>query len=281
MVDFGLGLAETRPLSFLGPLSLAIRDAGTLREALDTASRYLPLHRDGVVLSLEKMDDAAIYKMVVLASRSSHPRQSVEAGVGVWHRIIRQLLGGAQRTHTVWFSHSAPADMTAHQRMFGPGVEFGRDCTGILLETRDLDAPLPAADLLMAQHVQQYLEPMLAQINVTLSEKTRQLVYDLLPSGRCSVEQLAARLDMNPRTLHRYLARAGDTCWSIVDDVRVSLARRFVEDDGLSFGDISDSLGFSNRSAFSRWFRTSFASSPTEWRDLHSPRARGGASGSA
>jgi hypothetical protein len=42
--------------------------------------------------------------------------------------------------------------------MFGPWVEFGRDCTGILLETRDLDAALPAADLLMAQHVKQYLE---------------------------------------------------------------------------------------------------------------------------
>src|SRR5271168_1406903 len=116
IVDFGLRLAETRPLSFLGPLSLAVRDAATLREALDTASRYLPLHRGGVMLSLEKMGDAAIYKIMVLGGPSSHSRQSVEAGVVVWDRIIRQLLGGAQRPHQVWFSHSAPADMTAHLR---------------------------------------------------------------------------------------------------------------------------------------------------------------------
>jgi AraC-like DNA-binding protein len=188
----------------------------------------------------------------------------------MWDRIIRQLVGGAQKPHPVWFSHSAPADMTNYLRMFGPWVEFGRDCTGILLETRDLDA-LPAADLLMAQHVKQYLEPMLAQINVTLREKVRQLVYDLLASGRCSVEQLAARLDMNPRTLHRYVARGGDTCWSIVDDVRLDLARRYVEDEDRSFGEISDLLGFSNLSSFSRWFRINFDSSPTEWRDLPSP----------
>jgi AraC-like DNA-binding protein len=92
--------------------------------------------------------------------------------------------------------------------------------------------------------------------------------------GRCSVDQLAARRDMNPRTLHRHLGREGETCWSIVGAVRIELARRYVEDGSRSLGEISDSLGFSNLSAFSRWFRTSFASSPTAWRDLHSPEGR-------
>src|SRR5271155_513654 len=141
--DFGLRLAEARPLSFLGPLSLAVRDAATLREALESASRYLPLHREGVVLSLEKIGDAAIFKLEALDGRSSHPRQSVEVGVGVFHRIIRQLLGDAWRPRPVWFSHSAPVDRTTYLRMFGPWVEFGRECSGILLEAHDLDAPLP------------------------------------------------------------------------------------------------------------------------------------------
>jgi hypothetical protein len=88
------------------------------------------------VLSLEKMGDATIYKMVVLGGQSSYSRQSVEAGVVMWDRIVRQLVGGAQKPHPVWFSHSAPADMTNYLRMFGPWVEFGRDCTGILLDAR-------------------------------------------------------------------------------------------------------------------------------------------------
>ena len=59
--------------------------------------------------------------------------------------------------------------MTTHFKMFGLSVEFGGDCTGILLEASDLDAPLPGADPMMTRHVKQYLEPMLAQANVTLS----------------------------------------------------------------------------------------------------------------
>ena len=272
--DFGLRLAEARPLSFLGPISLAVRDAATLREALKSASRYLPLHHEGVTLSLEKMGGLAICKLEVLDGHSP-ARQSMEVAVGVTHRLIRRLLGDAWRPRPVWFSHSAPADMTTYISMFGPWVELGRDCSGILLEASDLDAPLPASDPMLERHVkQQYLEPMLAQVSVTLSKKVRQLVYELLPSGRCSVEQLASRLVMHPRTLHRYLAREGETCSSIVDAVRGDLARRYVEDQGRSLSEVSDLLGFSALSSFSRWFHTRFSCSPMSWRAARNPRLR-------
>jgi AraC-like DNA-binding protein len=273
--DFGLRLAGARPLSFLGPISLAMRDAATLREALESARRYLPLHHEAAVLSLEEMGDVAICKLEVLGGQGSPARQSIEMGLGAAHHIIRQLLGGSWRPRPVWFSHSAPANMTTHHNIFGPWVEFGRDCSGILLEAHDLDAPLPAADPMMARHVkQQYLEPMLAQVSVTLSKKVRQLVYELLPSGRCSAEQLASRLVMHPRTLHRYLAREGETCSSIVDAVRGDLARRYVEDQGRSLSEVSDLLGFSALSSFSRWFRTRFSCSPMSWRAARNPRLR-------
>ena len=114
---------------------------------------------------------------------------------------------------------------------------------------------------------------------MALSEKVRQLIYDLLPSGRCSVEQVASRLSMKPRTLRRYLAREGETCSSIVDGVRVDLARRYVEDEGRSLSEVSDLLGFSALSSFSRWFGTRFASSPTRWRAAANRRAATEASG--
>jgi hypothetical protein len=50
------------------------------------------------------------------------------------HRLIRQLLGDAWRPLPVWFSHGAPANMITYQSIFGPSVEFGHDCSGILLE---------------------------------------------------------------------------------------------------------------------------------------------------
>ena len=118
----------------------------------------------------------------------------------------------------------------------------------------------------MARHVKQYLEPMLAQSDVSLSEQVQRLVYDLLASRRAPVEQVAAGLGMNRRALHRQLAREGTTFSTIFDHVPVDLARRHIEDGGLPLSDVAHLLGFSELSGFSRWFRAQFGRSPMSWR---------------
>src|SRR5262252_2504802 len=178
--DFGLRLAETRRISNLGPIALATRDATTLRGALEASVRYMPLHNEAMVLSLEAIGGKATFKIDYITDHAAPGRQGIELCVAVAHRFMRQLLDDDWRSLPVWFAHSPPADMTTHLRMFGPWVEFGQACNGILLEESDLELPLPGADVAMARHVKRYLEPLLAQANITVSEKTRRLVYDLL-----------------------------------------------------------------------------------------------------
>src|SRR5215469_9452022 len=91
--DFGLRMAEPRRLSYLGPLALAMRDAGTLREALQSASRYVSLHTDGLLLSLKEMDNLAMLEIEPLTDGNTPLRQGTELAVGVLHRAIRELLG--------------------------------------------------------------------------------------------------------------------------------------------------------------------------------------------
>ena len=194
--------------------------------------------------------------------------------VGVTYRAMGQLLCSRGDNWLVWFSHSAPKDITTHLRVFGPRVEFGRDLNAIICTTPDLDTPLPAADPVMARHVKQYLEPLLARENATVSDKVRQLVYELLPLGRCSVKRIASSISMDRRTLHRHLTRDGATFSSIVDAARADLARRYVKDRGRSSSEVAYLLGFSGASAFSRWFRERFGHSPTSWRTTDHDRTK-------
>jgi AraC-like DNA-binding protein len=270
--SFGLRLAETRRLSNLGPLALGTRNAATLREAIETAIRYLPLHNEAMFQSLVAMgDDVVILKTEMVGSPG---RQAIELAVGVAHRSIRELSGDSWRSRPVWFSHAAPADLTSHLRMFGPWVEFGRDYNGILLEVGDLEAPLPTSDAAMARHVKRYLEPMLAQAQETVSDKARRLVYDLLVSRRANAEHVAAHLGMTRRTLHRQLVRDGETFASIRHAVRTDLAPRYVEDRQLPLTEVAHLLGFSEESAFSRWFHAEFNCSPMSWRVAERGKAK-------
>jgi AraC-like DNA-binding protein len=259
-------LAESRRLSNLGPVALGARDAATLRESLETAIRYLPLHNEAMIVSLVAMGDLVILKSEIVGVAGSHGRQAIELAVGVAHRLIRQMSGETWRSRPVWFSHGAPINMASHLRMFGPWVEFGRDCNGIVLEAGDLEAPLSTSDAAMARHVKQYLEPILAQAHVTMSEKVRGLVFDLLVSRSASVDEVASRLGMNRRSLHRHLARDGETFSSVREAVRTDLARRYVGDRRLPLSEVARLLGFSEVSAFSRWFHSKFDCSPMSWR---------------
>jgi AraC-like DNA-binding protein len=263
--DFGLRMSEPRRLSDLGPLALAMRDAGTLREALRSASRYVSLHTDSLLLSLKEMDDLALLEIGRLAEENPPSRQGTELAVGVFHGAIRQLLGNSANSWRVWFPHSAPNNSSRHRRVFGSQVEFGHSVTGLLFARRDLDAPLPGADPVMARHVKRYLDPMLARSHGTVSERVRQLVYEQLSTGRCAAEQAAGSLGMDRRTLHRHLGRFGETFSSIVEEVRSDLALRYLEDRRRSLNEVALLLGFSAPSAFSRWFRGKFGCTPGAW----------------
>jgi AraC-like DNA-binding protein len=270
--DFGLRMSEPRRLSDLGPLALAMRDAGTLREALQSASCYVCLHTDSLLLSLKEMDNQAMLEIEPLTDGSAPSRQGTELAIGVFYRAIRELLGSSPNSSRVWFPHSAPNNISTHRRVFGPRVEFGHSAIGLLFTRRDLDAPLPGADPVMARHVKRYLDPMLARSHGTVSERVRQLVYEQLSTGRCAAEQAANSLGMDRRTLHRHLDRYGETFSSIVDEVRSDLALHYLEERRRSLSEVALLLGFSAPSAFSRWFRNRFGRSPTSWRTAERSR---------
>jgi hypothetical protein len=90
--DFGLRLAETRRASNLGPVALAARDAATLRDALETAIRYLPLHNEAMFVSLVVAGDVVILKSELVTDTGSPGRQATELAVGVMHGFIERRL---------------------------------------------------------------------------------------------------------------------------------------------------------------------------------------------
>ena len=80
------------------------------------------------------------------------------------------------------------------------------------------------------------------------------------------MQQVARNIGVNTRTLHRHLAERGESFSSIVHSVRAGMAERYLANQRYSLTDVSQLLGFSAPSAFTRWFRQQFHASPTQWR---------------
>lgn len=268
--DFGLRLAESRKVSNLGPLALLWREP-TLRSALKALQEFLYLHNQGLVLDIEESGGVAVLRLELVTVSHLFVRQSVELAVAVTHRMLKTLLGNHWHPSAVCLRHCAPRDDSRHQRVFGTAVQFNCLLDGIVCRTSDLDQTLPSADPEMARYVHQYLKSIHEDSRTALLEQVHQMIWTLLPTGRCSVEQVAAHLDRDRRTLHRHLAREGETFSSLLDQVRRELASRYLANPHHPLSEIAGVLGFSELSAFSRWFSRLFDCSPSSWRTQPSP----------
>lgn len=269
--DFGLRLAETRTLSVLGPVWLLVREEPTVRSALHSLIRYIRLHNEALHLRLEEQDDQATISLEFHLPRPAPTRQGIELSIGVLYRVLRSLLGPALQAR-VRFAHEPPRRRDVYRRVFGGNVAFACDFNGIVCSSRDLDRAIPTADAGLARYARQHLEALLDRPNATMADKVRELVRLQLGSGRCTVDRLARQLGFDRRTLHRRLAVEGSTFLSIVDEVRIEIAARTLSRRGRPLTSVADMLGFSSLSAFSRWFRRRFESSPSQWR-THQHRA--------
>jgi AraC-like DNA-binding protein len=264
--DFGLKLAERRSLSNIGALALLVREQPTIRRAIEVLIGYMYLHSEALRLTLEERRGMAILKIAIDVGRPVQIRQGIELALGFLHRSLQQLLGKNWKPHAVYFTHARPNRTDAYRRFFGTTIEFNQDFNGIICDARDIDAAVPASDPTMARHVQQYLDTLASRPHATMGAKVRECIYMALPSGFCSVAQVARRLGTDRRTIHRHLAKEGETFSSLMDSVRTELVTRYVENRDRSLTMIAELLGFSALSAFSRWFRSRFGCSVSEWR---------------
>ena len=264
--DFGLRLSELREFTNLGPVSLVARDEPVVRGALGVFISYLHLHSEALRIDMKEQDGQAILSLHVEINEPLVMRQSVELGVGVLFRILRQLLGSKWQPVLVAFSHGRPRGSTAHRRIFGGRIEFDHDFSGIVCSSSDLDRPNPMANPSFRRYARQYLDLIDRPRSATTVDQVRQLMFGLLPTGRCSLKTVAHGLGVDRQTVHRHLAAAGTTYSRLLDEVRGDLATRYVLEGDRRIAEVGEVLGFSQISAFSRWFRKRFGKPPSAWR---------------
>ncbi|MEE2032245.1 AraC family transcriptional regulator [Rhodococcus chondri] len=264
--DFGLRLVERRRFASLGPVSLVIREEPDVRSALKFLMRYQHMYNEALRMRLVEAEDVATIRVALELGEPADTRQTAELAMGVLHGLLRDFRGGRWQPLAVCFTHIAPEDISTHLETFGPMVKFDQEFTGIVLYTSDLDAPNVMSGPSIGPYARQFLDTLDARSEATPVTRVRELIELLLPTGRCSVEQVARSLGVDRRTVHRHLAGAGQNYTTVLNAVRVDLAEHLVAGRRYSLTEVSELLGFSSASNFSRWFSSEFGCSPRQWR---------------
>ena len=131
------------------------------------------------------------------------------------------------------------------------------DRSELVLSRRLLDLPLLKADPVLQDIVEAQVVALLTRLAKAeaTADAVRRFLAEELSNGQPRLEQLAARLHMSARTLHRRLEQEGTNFRRILSEARRELALRHLAEQRLAIGEIAFLLGFSEVSAFHRTFK--------------------------
>lgn len=267
--DHGLPVryAEAFRLDDAGALGLAVKTSDNLGEALRRLVRYV------LVLS-----DTLDYELVVdeswaslLMTRPHHrrgARLANECALAAVMSSLRQI-GGSQVAPTeVSFQHAAPTSTAEHWAFFGCPVRFGAPTNSLRFDQATLRIRSRLADRGLSAYLLAELDDLYgAEGEPSLTERAHRTVTDSLPDGLMTKSDVARRLGMSERTLHRRLSEEGASFRAITQRARQEAAESLLADDRHSLVDVAFLTGFGDQSAFQRAFKTWTGQTPLTFRE--------------
>lgn len=268
--QFGLHVGERTAPSMYGLTGYLFAHATTLQDALESLAKFQQLWSNaaGFHFAVGKRGAHLRYWHASLIPAIKR-RQESEQMMAAVLSIIRGLLEERVEPIEVAFEHPRPSSDQEHQRVFGPRVRFGAAATEIILPKPLLDRRLPGADRQLAKLIKRQAERELIAVTETgdaLERLRRFIRAQIERSGDLSLETAAASQNVGPRTLQRRLHEAGVTLTALVEQERIDIAKKLLDDPGRSIGGIAHLLGYSQPSAFHRAFQRASGQTPTQYR---------------
>jgi AraC-like DNA-binding protein len=238
-------------LSELGTWGRIVTEAPTLETACEAASARVELLHQGSDLRLVKIGRRAELRFAYRGRLGADPLQHILGTLAVLRKIA--LLVGEPEAVGVRFTMAYGRGVDQLEEMHGPALAFGCTYDAIVIDRDILSHRLKHSNGRFAG------EPMETAAAVC------EHVQHLLPFGRLTVEQVAARERISVRTLQRRLRSWGFSFEEIVDDVRRTRAIAYVNSGKHSTMEIAFLLGYSDQAHFTRAFKRWTGMSPRQY----------------
>lgn len=252
----GFHLAQEAELRQVGLLYFVLASSATFREALAAVERYGAVLNEGVALHRLSGECGFAFDYVGIPRHAD--RHQAESCATALLRIARETTGTALNPVHMTFAHPRCAASAGLDVFFRCPIAFGADRDVMVFRPDASDLPIVRADSYLHDLLVGYCEAALAHRTRpfdTLRTRVENAAAALLPHGKARVGDVARKLGLSQRTLARRLAVDGLTFATILDELRISLARHYLRDPGLSISEIAWLLGFQEVSAFTHAFK--------------------------
>ena len=272
---FVINLADKQKPKINGYLGMLLRTAPDLRHAIEISKRYMHVYTRGLGWKFHQQE-GFVYMELSQNTSDSNPKDNrllTELSLAQGWTTMRDQCSTPVRLSLVQLTHSCNGRKRKYEDFFRCAVDFDSDRNRLVFPVSQLDLPMSKSDPELHLAIWDLVNLRgLAKEESDLLEQVRSSIKFLLPSGRCTVEQVAQHLPMNRRTLQRRLKELHGVSFSdLLIEERLFLAKTYLLDSNKSIAHIAYALGYDEPSNMSRFFKEHEGVSPKEWRELVSP----------
>lgn len=252
--------------SYHGAFGQAATVASNMREVIELSKAFSRLYLTFMTLHFEETGDQAILRF-----EENHPQFEL-GNVGAQVMLLGfatmgERLTGQPVSGIGMVKVPRPDYFSRFQHLIPGEVWFDQPYNGLMFPAEILDRPLVMADPIASRLAREQCKQELNRLagNSSLSQLVRDLAFDE-QQGFASMEDVADKLHLSPRTLQRRLSDEGVSYREVVEHIRRDRAQRLVASGATSIGQIADLLGYNDVTNFSRAFRRWTGESPRAYR---------------
>lgn len=264
----GLDVGMRYRLSTYGIWGFAMLTSPTLRSAAEVAENYLDLSfafvrfrtSFGADVVRTELDDSEIPEDV---------RQFfLERDFAAWSNATRELWPGGLPLRQIRFRFARPPYADRFRELGGLEPVFGAPDNAIEIEPALMESALPQADADMARVSLEQCRQLLSrrQARTGVAGKVRDCL--LHRAGRMpSLEDVAAELNLSPRSLRRHLEAEGTSFRRLSEEVLETLAEELLTVANMKLEEVAMRLGYAEPASFIHAFKRWKGISPNAFRE--------------
>jgi AraC-like DNA-binding protein len=263
---FGLEVARFVTGSTFGALTHVAFVSPTLEDAFHRIVRFQRLMTDSMTLELIRAKDR--YRLQIVPIAPDHPpAEELDAFLATWVRVTRALAPDERYVEPLRIHRRRPRPrgVAVFERVFRAPMRFGAAQDFVEYDYADCQKPLSDANLELAEEYDQILARQISSLGgATVTEKVRALLFEIMADGPAEAT-IAKRLSMSTSLLKLSLARESTTYRAILEEVRQTLARRYLRKMSYSIKETAFLLGYADASTFTRAFKSWTGETPRDY----------------
>jgi len=264
---YALKLGQQFFINHDGILACRVMSSKNTQQAMELLSQYQALLTGLLNLNFEISGNYGVLSLTEVFPLGEAQFHFIEYALSAIFSIGKFCLGD-KNLHVIFeFECKDQGHTKEFETFLGNPVRFNCDANRVLIPKETLTKSIIFSDEASAENIEKMCHLHLKQLanDTEIIQKVKSNMRGM-PFNQISLEALADRIHMSPRTLRRHLQGQGVSFKALLENERKNIAVKRINKQDISIEKLADLLGYNSASSFSRAFKRWYGVSPNHYK---------------